>query len=350
LNGTIPDEPDFETMLGDALDVIDRELADNGIALSNRPLTAARHFVRYFVLQVSDGTSAEPFEPGEFNEYWASEWFKVVYARTVAWYAGRYGKAMKQETERTFPGCILVLGTAFLLRVPVVTHRPGKPGETIWVCYPDRVEKDEDALAWIENGPNRAALPRGDGLKARRLANEVATHLRAITVSLATVTAGNKRVAQLRDQILTHLDGAAIKIVRGRPEDLKHAQWDMQMACELALKMLAQQRGGSFAESHDLYHLYDQLPPGTPPFDRSRLTQIPKWERMAEWRYGGGPTILTATAFSRYRAMLKIVLGVGEVAERKYRIGGASFEIRRAPFLHDDPAMFEPKSRQPAEA
>lgn len=245
--------PDFESMLSDGLDLIDRELAESGIALTNRPLSAARHFVRSFVLQVSDGKSEEPRKPGEFNEYFDSEWFKVIYARTVAWYAGRYGRAMDQEPERTFAGCILILGTPFLVRVPVVTRRPGKPGETIWVCFPDRVEHGEDALTWIENGPNMAALPRGDGMKARRLANEVATCLRAITVGLATVTAGDERVTQLRDQILTHLDGAAAKIVRGRPEDLKHAQWDMQMACELALKMLAQQRRGSFAESHDLY-------------------------------------------------------------------------------------------------
>lgn len=339
-----PDQPDFESMLGDALDLLDRELAKSDISLTSRPLSAAQDFVRHFVMQVSDRNSEEPTEPGEFNEYFDSEWFKVIYARTVAWYAARYGKAMDEKPERAFSGCILVLGTPFLVRVPVVTIRPGKPGETIWVCYPDRVEDDEDAIAWIENGPNISALPRGDAMKVRRLADEVATSLRSITVGLATVAVGDTRVAQLRDQILTHLEGVAVEISRGRQENLKHAQWDMQMACELALKMLAQQRDGSFRASHDLYYLYDQLPAGRVPFDRGWLSQIPKWERMAEWRYGGGVPIPVATAFSRYRATLKVVLGVTDAADRKYRIGGARIEIKRAPFLHDDPELFKAKS------
>ncbi len=337
-----PDE--FETMLSEALDAIDRGLAEGDMPLTTRPLTAARYFVRYWVSQVEDGQSEGPHAPGEFSDYLTSDWFKVIYARTVAWYADRYGSAMDRD-ERSFAGCIPILGTAFLLRVPIITKRSGTPGETIWICYPDKIEDDEDALEWLENGPNIGSLPRGDGLKARRLANEVATLLRGIHVNLATVEKTDSRVWQLRDQILNHLEGAAEKIVRGKPEDLKHAQWDMQMACELSLKMLAQQRGGQFVESHDLYHLYDQLPPGDSPFDRKRLSQIPNWERMAEWRYGGGAGIPTATAFSRYKATLKIVFGVASVAQRKIRVGGARIEIRKAPFLHDDPEMFKPKAR-----
>lgn len=336
-----PDE--FEEMLAEALDVIDRGLADGGAALTTRPLTAARYFVRHWISEVKDNQSEDPHAPGEFADYFTSEWFKVIYARTVAWYRNRYGAAMDREVK-SFTGCIPVLGTAFLLEVPTTTTRPGTPGETIWIGYPEKVEDDEDALQWLQDGPNIASLPRGDGLKARRLANEIGTLLRAIHVNLATVEITDMRVGQLRDQILNHLEGAAVKIVRAKPEDLKHAQWDLQMACELSLKMLAQQRNGEFAESHDLYHLFDQLPLGETPFDRQRLSQIPTWERMAEWRYGGGPFIVSATAFSRYKATLKIVLGVARVARRKIRIGGASIEIRRAPFLHDDPEMFKPKS------
>ena len=153
-------------------------------------------------------------------------------AMTMKQLCERYGSAMDRD-ERGFAGCVPILGTAFLLRVPIITKRPGTPGETIWICYPDKIEDDEDALEWLEQGPNIGSLPKGDGLKARRLANEVATLLRGIRVNLATVEKTDSRVWQLRDQILNHLEGAAEKIVRGKPEDLKHAQWDMQMACEL---------------------------------------------------------------------------------------------------------------------
>lgn len=65
---------------------------------------------------------------------------------------------------------------------------------------------------------------------------------------------------------------------------------------------------------------------------------------MAEWRYGGGPPITIADLFSRYRTTLKIVVAIAGACARKYRIGGSTIEIRRAPFLHDDPDMFLPRS------
>jgi hypothetical protein len=149
----------------------------------------------------------------------------------------------------------------------------------------------------------------------------------------------------MRDAILPHLDRAGSLIARDRPEERKHAQWDLQMACELALKLLSEQRSHSFKESHDLYHLYDSLPDGPSPFKRTVLRGIPNWQLMAEWRYGGGPAITTAQAFARYRTALKVVEGVGAVAEHKLRFGGARIEIKRAPYLHEDPEMYLPRRR-----
>ena len=73
-----PDE--FETMLSEALDAIDRGLAEGDMPLTTRPLTAARYFVRYWVSQVEDGQSEGPHAPGEFSDYLTSDWFKVIYA------------------------------------------------------------------------------------------------------------------------------------------------------------------------------------------------------------------------------------------------------------------------------
>lgn len=331
---------DFDGHLAEGLELIDGRFRDQHRALKDRPLWAARDFVELFVQEV--GIGGERSVPGEFMDYVGTDWFKVIYARTVAWYRERYGAAVAPGAGRSAIGCIVALGAAFAIHVPVVTRRPGTPGETIWVCFPDHVEADEDAVAWIEAGPNIAALPRGDGLKLRRLSNEVSTALRSIHTGLGSVEATTDRVGQLRDAILPHLERAATQIVRSRPEDLKHAHWDLQMACELSLKLLAEQRAGTFAESHDLYHLFDQLEPGPVPFRREILANIPRWERMAEWRYGGGAEITVAEAFSRYRTTLRIVRAVAEAAQVRYRIGGMRIEIRRAPYLHEDPDMYGP--------
>ena len=342
----MPEPTEFDAALGEALDLIDRELADAEFELRNRPLTAAKIFVTDFVRMVTAGRGQEEAEPGELKDYVHSEWFKLIYARTVAWYRGRYGAAMQIEGGATVGGVVVILGTPFLLRVPLVTKRPGKPGETIWVCFPNEVEHDEDALGWIEQGPNIASLPRGDGMKARRLAEEVAGNLRAIQMRIGVVDTISDSVGEFRDAIIPYLDRAATQIVQARPETLKHAHWDMQMACETAFKMLSQQRSGSHPKSHDLYHLLDKLP-GDKPFARQQLKMIPCWGKMAEWRYGKGPQVSIAETFSRYRATLRIVRALAEVADSVISLGGARIEIGPAPYLHRDPDMYLPAGEMP---
>lgn len=336
------DKPDFEDMLDAWLQAIDRNLALDGIAPKQRPLQAARDFVHFAVQEVDIG--GKRFEPGSFADYFGSEWFKLIFARTTAWYRGRYGEALDDDSDRTVTGCVLVADTPFAMRVPIITRRQGKPGETIWIHFPKEVEEDEDALTWIEKGPNIDAWPREAGMKARRLANEVACAIRAIQTSLVTVERPTDRVGELRDGIVPHLDRAADQIVRARPENLKHAHWDLQMACELAFKLLSEQRAGTFEPKHDLHYLYDQVP-GPPPFKRTLLKNFPNWQKMAEWRYGGGPPVSIVETFSHYRTTLQIVQAAVQAAKRKILIGGASIEIRRAPFLHEDPNMYLPRPK-----
>ncbi|MEA1831728.1 hypothetical protein U8607_06485 [Methylobacterium durans] len=332
----------FEDALDQSLDCIDRALATSGVILTRRPLYAAIEFVDTFVIEViTSGKVAT--KPGALEEYVNSEWFKVVYARTVAWYSGRYGEAMKRDNSRLLRGVVTILGTPFLINVPVITREPGRPGETIWICYHDRVKESEDSLSWIVAGPNVANIPRSDGMKARREANEVAGTLRASYVNLISATAPDLQAGQLRDAILPHLEQAADGIVRSRPEDLKRSQWDVQMACELSLKLLAQQQAGTFEATHDLFVLFDRIPTEKLPFPRHRLSCVPHWEKMVEWRYGGGSSISLAEAFRSYRTALKIVAAAASAADRKYNFSQAKFEIRKAPYLHDDPLMFEPR-------
>ncbi|GHC97308.1 hypothetical protein [Novosphingobium pokkalii] len=58
------DQPEFEDMLGHALDMIDRVLAEREVALWERPLRAARNFVKYFIIKIRIGGVES--EPGEF--------------------------------------------------------------------------------------------------------------------------------------------------------------------------------------------------------------------------------------------------------------------------------------------
>ncbi|GHC97300.1 hypothetical protein GCM10019060_28000 [Novosphingobium pokkalii] len=64
---------------------------------------------------------------------------------------------------------------------------------------------------------------------------------------------------------------------------------------------------------------------------------------MAEWRYGKGPPISLADALSCYRSTLKIVRAIADAADHKLHIGGASIELKLAPYLHEDPDMYLPR-------
>lgn len=107
----------------------------------------------------------------------------------------------------------------------------------------------------------------------------------------------------------------------------------MQMACELALKCLAQQRSGTFKETHDLFHLYDQMPQSPPPFARTELSKLPNWEIMIELRYGGGPPIAIRQAFRSYRATMTIVAATTSAFEKRYQLGKAKFHLKRPPWI-----------------
>ena len=203
-------------------------------------------------------------------------------------------------------GVIPVFGTPFTLEIPIAVRTPGKPGKTMWLQFPDQILADEDSLSWLQNGPMLATAPRSDALKARRLANEVAGALRFISANLMGAEA-TERLDELRTGILSHLERAGEQIVGAEVDALKRAHWDIQMACEHALKALSQQRSGAFKETHDLFHLYDIMPGDPPAFSRNHLSKLPNWERMAELRYGRGARVTVEQAFRAYRAALKIV-------------------------------------------
>lgn len=325
---------EFQDILHEALDQIDRQLAEQGILPSARPTQAAIAFVRLCVIEVSTdgGKTSDP--PGDLDNIMLADWFKPLLKDVTAWYRDRYGAQMDVRAKDSIDGVIPVFGTPFALRIPTVVRTPGKPGKTVWLQFPDQVLADEDSLSWLQNGPNLANAPRSDALKARRLANEVAGALRFIRASLMGVEAA-ERFDELRAGILPHLERAAEQIVGAKADALKRAHWDIQMACELALKALSQQRSGAFKETHDLFRLYDNMPGGPPAFSRNQLSKLPNWERMAELRYGRGARVTVEQAFRAYRAALKIVSGTMD-GLKGMKIGQARFEIGRPPWLTDE--------------
>jgi hypothetical protein len=325
------------------LDFIDRMLADQGMPIPLRTMHAAGEFVRLCVSRVSTDGSEEGQPPGSFADYATSRWFRVIYREVEAWYRDRYGSVLEDHEGLVLKAVVAIAGTPFLLRVPMTTTEPGEPGVSFWLCYHDAVRDYEDPLDWIERGPNLSALGAKDVAKARGEATQLASRLRAIHILMMGMKSKDPKVAEVRSGIMPCLERAAEALARGTPESIKAGHWDMQMACELALKCLAQDRAGAFAESHDLFVLYDRVASDAPPFPRSELKKMPNWRRMLDLRYGGGPPVLLRDALRTYGATLTIVEGALNGLEKAYRLGRAKFHLQRPPWIADEDGPGEPK-------
>lgn len=328
--------PALDDLMVEALDLIDRMLAEDGQPLHLRPLSAAMHFVDLCILKVDDTGDGVGNSPGKLTDYAASKWFQAIYKKTEAWYRTRFGDAMEHGESGLRDATVLILGTPRLLRVPMTTSKPGVPGESFWLCYHDTIQPDEDVLSWVQNGPIFTNLASKDVKAARTLSMEIATRMRAINIALMGMESSDVIVTQLRNGILPNLERAARYLVTSNAEEVRLAHWDMQMACERAMKCLAQQRSGGFKETHDLFYLYDYMPEACPPFPRTELSKLPNWEKMAEFRYGGGPYIPIRQAFRSYRAAVSIVAATTKAFKMRYHLGSFQVHLKRPPWAQDD--------------
>lgn len=317
--------------MSESLDVIDRMLAQGGIALHARPMQAAIEFVRLCITKVDEGDGEKA--PGKFPDYLTSRWFQTIYKNTDQWYQDRFGSAMKAGRSEERDGATLIRDTPYLVKIPTTTTEPGEAGQSFWLCYHDAVRSDEDVLAWVQHGPNFTVFGPKDTKSARAVTEQIATKLRSIHISLIEMAGKDTKLGELREGIMPNLERAARHLVAGTTEDFRIGHWDMQMACELAMKCLAQERAGAFKETHDLFLLYDTMPEAFPPFARTELSKLPNWEKMANLRYGGGPAISVRQAFRAYRATLTIVDATLGALKRPYRIGKAKFHLKRPPWV-----------------
>mgnify|MGYP000077249071 CR=1 FL=1 len=317
---------ELEKILGEWLDFIDQTLAEQGQPLHMRPLFAATQFIKFGIVAVKNGE--EEAAPGEFPEYADSKWFKTIYKATEKWYHQRFGKALAAKKSEEYEAVTLVRNTPYLFKVPMTTTQVEIPGETAWICFHESVQHDENVLEWLCHRPNYELLSQESVEAARSLTKEIASNLRAIHIALIGIGNSNPKMLEMSQHILPNLREVALFLVKGDAHNLKLSYWPMQMACELVLKCLAQQRVQTFKETHDLFHLYDQMPESPPPFPRKKLSKLPNWKKMTDFRYGGGQSVSISQTFDAYRATVAIVAASASAFKKNLVLNKAKFLIK----------------------
>ncbi len=310
---------------------IDRYFADQDVPVTERPLQAAIVFTTNFVLAVQDqgDPSTPPGAPGDFV---VSRWFAMLYADVAAWYEKRFPGVMGQQHDDRISGVVMIAGTAFSIRVPAVRMRPGNSEDTIWISFPDGLRDGEHALDWIETPPDFTTLPPRERSEAEDATTAVAGTLRFIRTGLLAVRDGDAKLDGMKGGIMPRLKRAAELLLDRDSRAVQYAYWELQLACEMALKSLSQQRTGTFRETHDLFLLYDDLGSQPPDFSRDLLKRLPRSGEMSQLRYGQGTRQSRAECVSCYRNALAVVAGSVRSMER-LGIGAAEFEIGRLPWM-----------------
>jgi hypothetical protein len=325
------DEQHWRSFLSNALDVIDRVLAKRDVPLNWRPMMAAAQFVDRCIVAIRmEGDEGDGQPPGDLGDYLTTSWFGYLFQEISDWYGDRYGSAIDAEAA-SIKAVITILDTPFSMWVPATTTESGESEASFWLCFHDKVRNYEDPLGWLNGGPKLSSLPARDVAKARIVATEIASSLRACRIAMMGMKSRDPIVRQLLDGIVPHLERAAVGLAKATGESIKMAYWDMQMACELVLKGLTQERAGAFTETHDLFTLYDRVPSMPPSFARSELSKLPNWQRMVELRYGGGPAVSIREAFRSYRATLHVVQRTMEGIQKEYFFGNARVLFKRPP-------------------
>jgi len=320
-------------VIAEVLPIIDQGLAVDDMEISQRPFWASFRFAQHFIQRVRAG--GKEWEPDFDSLQFASEpWFKELHRSVSAWYRARYPGAF-DRSPRTARGVVLIWGTPFLIEVPLLVTSPGTPGKTVWLSFPDSVRDDEDAMNWVSSSPDLSQIEPEEQTQIRALVSEVASSLRRISVAVMGIGQSDAVVSGFAQGIMVHLQSAADRVIQhGRRGGTSRGYWEIQMACESAFKALSQHVTGEYTETHDLFYLYDRLPEPPAGLQRDLLRQVPRWQDVADLRYGQRADPQIADFFQCYRSALVIVAAlVDPIAS--LRFGKASFEIARAPWLSD---------------
>lgn len=323
--------------LHDGLKAIDAALAERGTPIPRRRLSAAIHLLEYELIALHDADGNPVFTPGTTKDYFATDWFKVLYLAVESWYRDQYGAVVDQETPKTARGVVFIRGTAFALRVPLLNTTPGTPGETVWLHFLDRVSDDEQVSDWIVTRPNLEKFDPEERDEALRDVRAAASDLRALRVNLMGIKSKGSALDGLLHGIWSHLERAAELLVQGDEHDLRVAQWELQLVVEQTLKAVAEVSVGRFKHTHKVRDLFkDALRNHKLLFDATRFKSWPDWKDMNEFRYGRGPLVDRQEAIARYRLALELArVSARSIADIHF--DKFSVEVRKAPWLHVPP-------------
>ena len=296
---------------------IDALLAEQGSRISSRPFDAACIMVKNFITiegETKDGFFTKP-------------WFTPIYWSILEWYEDRYGNALALGSQPVGIGVIVVHGTPFEVRIPLILEKLEKPGELVWVTLPNGVLQEENVRDWVTTPPNWSSISSEDLVEVDNRVTSVGRRIRSIHMDLISVEYKSENGYSLAGTIEPLLYAAALKIVSSNYADSQLAFGDIQLAVEKAMKLTLIERGLHPPKTHDLERLSQLLATQGLEINRDALNLLPSDEQILELRYGTRCKNL-GDVIMAYETMLDIVSPCTASLERSLVYDNPSFLMR----------------------
>lgn len=316
---------EFDEFLTEVLPDFDAVLAEQGVGLTQRAFRASMLIVEHCILEIKGDTK---------DDYLNKAWFGSLFRAVNKWYEKRYGNALQQRKLSTVSAVISAFGTPFRAEVPLVVNEPPLPNKTFWLSFPITVPPSEEHMAWIVNPPNFDSSTSGERDTVSSALIEAAAHLRATHVNLMTADHETERTRSLAQGILPHLEKGALDIARAEANSRSIAVWELNFACEKAIKTFLRQQHVDPPNTHDIHRLHRLV---TDRFGANEMdgavVMLPSEKVAVKHRYAEIPSPSIADTLSIYRAALSIANGYSHKLSRKYTFNNAKFHLKMPPWL-----------------
>ncbi|MBL3609577.1 hypothetical protein [Rhodovulum sulfidophilum] len=290
------------------LDFIDRDLSDQEVPLSLRPLQALMMLFREGAIEVNMGDERID-DPKNLGKSVEKLWFRVLFDAVEYWYVERYGApAMKSGGNASLKGAQMIREVPFAISVPANRNVLEEEGELAWMYFEDGLGEGEDPTAWIVDGPDLSNLENEARETADAEAKRTAEILRAIEFRRVTFPSdGDHEVHKPIQSTLTYLSQAAHRMVSGQRPEIGPAWFDLQMANEAALKAVIRNDTGKQPHIHPLDDLLRRAQQHGVVFESFRISGWPRLSDISYWRYGQGSPLGVARLYSAYQMSLELV-------------------------------------------
>lgn len=316
-------KPTLESLLQESLPWIDDRFAKDGKPVHARPFAATQVIIELFVVEIEGDTK---------DNYLSKPWFIAFFDPILRWYERRYGKALLASPQSSSIGLVQYYNSPITFHVPLVLNEPGEDGTT-WVRFPKQVLPAEDPLTWLDAAPPLAAIPDKRRETLRTSVCMVADLLRGINNDLNTADLGKSAARSLVGTVLKHLDKAATDGASHDPPTVALGVWELQMACEKAMKAFISQGGVKHPQTHDLRALHRLANANGDRTAEAKqfVSAMPSERRVLAWRYSELAPPTPSEFFRFYLATLRVVALYASRMPRKYVFNNFAVQLKKPP-------------------